>query len=64
MPITSQPEMERNTPYPCAEERRALTGDRREMGHRSADGSRAAKIKVGSVAEKLSWVLKLGRAML
>lgn len=34
------------------------------MGHRSADGSRAAKIKVGSVAEKLSWVLKLGRAKL
>lgn len=64
MPITSHPEMERNTSCPCAEERRALTGGCREMGHRSADGSRAAKIKVYSVTEKLSWVLKLGRAML
>lgn len=64
MPITSPPEMERNTSCPCAEERRALPGGRREMGHRSADRSRAAKIKVCSVTEKLSWVLKLWRAML
>ena len=64
MPITPHPEMERNTSCPCAEERRVLTGGRREMGHRSAEGNKAATIKVCSVMEKLSWVLKLGRAML
>lgn len=45
MPLTSHPEMERNTSCPCAEERRALAGSRREMGRRSAEGSRAAKSK-------------------